>query len=915
MGLQIRCYVNGNQEFIDLYGDEEISIETSFAEIQDITKKNSAFTKEFKVPGSNNNNYIFDYFFDINTVYLNWNPQRKFEADLLYNGYELFNGYVRLNSVEININEKIYTISFYNGVGDLAANIGDKFLRQLDLSSISHPYSTDVFLQSNIDPNLFPLTGTTNYSYQDGRTYWTVFNTGYNYTNSLSGISNYYSGTSTTNIAINAGSKTITTNRVLPFLVGENVRYTATGTGHFIQGPVTSINGTSITFLPNLALGSGNINSGTISRQLLEGEQITDPQLTPLVDFQRSTIPNYMSFSGTPIRNFYFKPSIQVKELYTQIFNQNGYEIESEFFDTSYFEKFYLPLKFSEDIYVLQATKPCYTYTAGTPNLFFGLIPAPASATTCNNFSWTGNSFGFTIPEGFGGYYTFNIVLDYCSTNDPNISGNPNVKLELFVNGSQQYIIEEDNRGPGCWTIDIDFSYEVPFTQTDIGIFISTTNSTGNTYTFSIENAPKFTPTSFNYEYEFPENDYKQIDFVTSINKMFNMVCIAHPIKTKTIIVEPIVNYIGKGEILDWTEKVNFNDSIRLSPTANLLNGTLNYNFKLDKDYGNQQFNIANNRIFGTYQLQLNQDYKDNNINFDTMFGSPTDIALSNSSGDKLTVGNMAAIKNENVKGQSIQKYNPFKVLPRIVFRGLTLPNENWGQPVTTGVTQNWYAETYKQDRWQETSRFTTYPFSYSGFSHYLNWNAEDVLDTGQTPFPEQDLYDIYYYDYISDILSPENKLVSLKMYLTPWEVSQLKFNEQIIVKNAYFRINKISNLNLLEPSLCDVELVKLTKEYTPVPVQYYDLINCNTGGTDYHTTSNLNYNMYAYVGNYVNIFTGSTTAYTSIGCFKVELGQPNYLYDYDHVFIGSGYTSSGVNVYNNCGCSGRTAFDVVQQT
>ena len=100
-------------------------------------------------------------------------------------------------------------------------------------------------------------------------------------------------------------------------------------------------------------------------------------------------------------------------------------------------------------------------------------------------------------------------------------------------------------------------------------------------------------------------------------------------------------------------------------PTANLLNGTLNFNFKLDKDYGNQQYNIANNRIFGTYFLQLNQDYKDTNISFDTMFGSPTDIPLNNSSGDKVTVGNMAAIKNENVKGISVQKYNPFKIFTK----------------------------------------------------------------------------------------------------------------------------------------------------------------------------------------------------------------------------------------------------------
>ena len=916
MGLQIRCYVDGNQEFIDLYGDERINIETSFAEIQDITKKNSAFTHEFKVPGTNNNNYIFDYFFDINTVYLNWNPQRKFEADLLYNGYELFNGFIRLNSVDINIKEKIYSITFYNGVGDLAANIGDKFLRQLDLSSLSHPFTSEVFLQSNIDPNLFPLTGTTNYSYQDGRTYWTVFNTGYNYTDSLSGISSYYAGTSTTNVQISSGSKSITTNRPLPFLVGDTIRYDDAGTNHYIQGRVTSISGTQIQFLPNLGLGSGTINSGTISRQLVDGEQITDAKLTPLLDFQRDGVPNYMSFSGTPVRNFYFKPAIQVKELYTQIFNQNGYEIESEFFDTSYFEKYYLPLKFSEDVLVLQATKPCYTYTAGTEYLFNGLIPGTGD--TCNNFDWSGNTFGFAIPEGFGGQYTFNITMDFCTTNDFGISGNPSVKLELFANGFFQYIIEEDVRGPGCFTINIDFNYEVPSTQTEIGIFISTTNSTGSTYTFSIKDAPRFTPRTFNYEYEFPVNDYKQIDFISSINKMFNLVCIASPIKTKTITVEPIVNFIGKGEILDWTDKVNFNDRINLSPTANLLNGTLNYNFKLDKDYGNQQFNIANNRIFGTYQLQLNQDYKDNNINFDTMFGSPTDILLNNPSGDRLTVSNMAAIKNDNVKGISIQKYNPFKILPRIIFRGVTLPNENWGSTSATtsaSTYSSWYADSYRQDRWQESSRFTTYPFSYSGFSHYLNWNAEDVLNTGETPFPEQDLYDIYYYDYVSDILSPENKIVSMKMYLTPWEVAQLKFNEQIIVKNAYFRINKISNLNLVEPDLCDVELVKLTKEYTPVPVQYYDLINCTSGGTDYHTTSNLNYNMYAYVGNYVNIFTGATTAYTSIGCFKVELGQPNYNYDYDHVFIGSGYTSTGVNVYSDCGCSGRTAFDIVQQT
>lgn len=128
MGLQIRTYVNGNQEFIELYGNENISMEVSFAEIQDIKKKNSAFTQEFRVPGTKNNNFIFNYFFDINTVALDWNPKRKFDADLIYNGYELYNGYVRMNSVTINKTEKVYSVTFYSAVGDLSSNIGDKGL-------------------------------------------------------------------------------------------------------------------------------------------------------------------------------------------------------------------------------------------------------------------------------------------------------------------------------------------------------------------------------------------------------------------------------------------------------------------------------------------------------------------------------------------------------------------------------------------------------------------------------------------------------------------------------------------------------------------------------------------------------------------------------------------------------------------
>ena len=83
MNLQIACVFNGNTEYIEMFGNEAMTLDLSFAEIQDITKKNSAFSKDFKVPGSKQNNYLFNYFFDINQVPLDFTPNKKFEANVM----------------------------------------------------------------------------------------------------------------------------------------------------------------------------------------------------------------------------------------------------------------------------------------------------------------------------------------------------------------------------------------------------------------------------------------------------------------------------------------------------------------------------------------------------------------------------------------------------------------------------------------------------------------------------------------------------------------------------------------------------------------------------------------------------------------------------------------------------------------
>jgi hypothetical protein len=783
----------------------------------------------------------------------------------------------------------------------------------LDLSHLDHPLSDDVWLQSQVDYNLFPLTGTTNYSYQNGKTFWGLYNIGYNYTDSISGLTQYYNGNSTTSVTIGSGQKTITTTNPLPFIVGNTIRLQVVGGDQFIQGVVDVINGTTITFTPNLGLGVGTFNNWNVFYIIPEGLQINDYNTTPQIAFQDNTIPNFFSFSGTPIRDFYFKPSIQIKELYEQIFEQSGYKVESNFFNTSYFERYYLPLKFnSQGVYSEGLVEPCYTfeYSANTPN----------QGVLCNNVPFSADTSFIYIPSGYSGSYTFDVYILYEDYFGP-CPGPNGGSYELYVeaNGTSYLagiLSDCDDEYPGTYTVQIGGRVTINIVApTTINLLPNVGSGTILQYALQIQSAPRFGPTgAYSYSNEFPPNDFKQIDFITSVNRYFNFVCVPDPIKPNTIIVEPMIDYIGKGETLDWTEKVDFDSPISLTPTTSYINGTYFYNFRLDQDFANQQYNISNNRIFGTYELQLNQDYKDARTNFDLIFSSPVDVALNNSNLPNITISNFAAVKSkEGQDGSVLQQFQPYKILPRIIFRGLVLPNDNWG--LDSPTNQTWWAETYQLDRWQETNRFTTYPFSYTGFSHYINWNAEDTFDPNESTFPtQQDMYDIYYYDYISDLLSPENKILNCKIYLKPYEIANLRFDEKIRVRNSYFRINKIGNFDLTSPTMADVELIKLTKDYVPHPVKYFDLINCTSGGTDYHTTSDLNYNIFAYVGNYVNIFTGSSTSYTSIGCFQVVEGQPNPNYDYDQVYIGSGYTSSGVGVYNNCGCTGRTQFEIVQQ-
>jgi hypothetical protein len=847
MSLQIRTTIGSDLVFLDLFQNEPMTMSFSFAEIQDITLKNSAFSQSFNLPGSKSNNEVFDYYYDVNSVPTNFNPNEKFPAIITWDGLEILQGYIRLESVTIDKDEIIYGVTFYNQVGDLSANIGDKFLRETDLSSVNHPYSYDVILQSQYDPNLFNLSGTTNYSYQNGKTMWGLYNIGYNY------------------------------------ISGDSVDYQTTPLVYFTPP-----------------------SGGTYNPQL-----------------------GYFDFSGTPVWDYYFKPTLQIKELYQSIVKDAGYKIRSDFFDTAYFERFMMPLKFlDESVYNRSLTSACFTY-------YNDIIPPvttinytdpsdPGGGVNCNNLNWPVSFNSFTIPAAYPGVYTLKfdytaLPLTDCALGFPNI---PTYTLNIYnttLGTSTQIDGGVICSFPSPQPLTAQYILDTSGGTFQIGFELSYMSISGFTQTL-IPPLPTFLVTGQTVEYaiEFPDNDYKQIDFIQSINRYFNLVVAPEPDYPDTLRIEPIIDFIGKGDVLDWTTKVDRSQPITITPTTSLINGTLDFQFKLDQDWANQNFQKGSNRIFGTERKNLNIDYKDSTTTFTTMFSSPLDITIYAAYQPYLTLPSFSKLSQTERTGDIQQQFLPFKILPRLLFRGVTIPTGTFGFVGATGTTpyQFWYVNaggTIQQDHFLEMNRFTTYPWNYNNFSHYTNYRGSDqtTIQPREDAFIASDLYNIYYEPYINDLTNEESKIVSAKIYLYPYEIKELRYNEKILIDNTYYRINKISNYNLLEPGICDIELIKLTREYEGHPVLNIMFEPCSSGDTLYTSTDYM-YNIFAYIGNYVKLFDDGLNY---LGCYEVSLDENNSGEGLrEHYFISSGFTNNGVASYSGCGCNGESALIVVQE-
>jgi hypothetical protein len=138
---KVDIYINDQR--LDIFQDEEITINLSVQNVQDISKVFTDFTQGFTVPATATNNAIFGYYYRTD-VTSGVDGRFRQPARIEINSLPFRTGVVEIENVQLKGTEPYaYTITFYGDVVSLTDLFGDDYLYDLDFSAYNFDYTDD----------------------------------------------------------------------------------------------------------------------------------------------------------------------------------------------------------------------------------------------------------------------------------------------------------------------------------------------------------------------------------------------------------------------------------------------------------------------------------------------------------------------------------------------------------------------------------------------------------------------------------------------------------------------------------------------------------------------------------------------------------------------------------------------------
>ena len=150
---QVDIYINNQR--LDLFQDEEISINLSVQNIQDLSKVFTDFTQSFTVPASTTNNQILSHYYRTD-LSGGFDGRVRQTARIEINSLTFRTGVVQMENVLVKgTSPYSYSLTFYGELVNLTDLFGEDYLYDLDLSTYDHDYNGSTIQQGFDQSNLF----------------------------------------------------------------------------------------------------------------------------------------------------------------------------------------------------------------------------------------------------------------------------------------------------------------------------------------------------------------------------------------------------------------------------------------------------------------------------------------------------------------------------------------------------------------------------------------------------------------------------------------------------------------------------------------------------------------------------------------------------------------------------------------
>ena len=358
-----------------------------------------------------------------------------------------------------------------------------------------------------------------------------------------------------------------------------------------------------------------------------------------------------------------YKPAIRIKRVWDAIFEEYGFTYSSSFWEKPFLDQVYMVCN-NQLRYPIFDEVDLETYgqirigpasgstnnllTAGTPLAlpYYTILQNPA-----NNIS-NDLIYSLEYPSKLRGVLNLNLLVSKSAAGNGvpqfdfvvlNESDTVVETIELtsynqFFNQTRQgyisqnldtqtskYILETEYNTP--YLPSGSYKFAIKYTTlggTNFSVRIDPNNELRSTLSVTkVGNVGEGFVMNIGENMPFGTNGIRKVDFITSIQKKFNLVIYPSKIQKSQFIVETFNDWYKKGELKDFNKYINLNEKIEVIPANNLAVNELNFGDTLDRDYISQQFNNLANREYGkTYYVDTENFFSQGKYEVKTLFGS-----------------------------------------------------------------------------------------------------------------------------------------------------------------------------------------------------------------------------------------------------------------------------------------------------